>query len=324
LELAVLTLAARMTLDATAFTQTPAVTPTPLPPTPTPTSIFENCDRAEILTGSLSNQISYVTIGSLFEQSWSIRNVGTCTWNPNYTLELTSGEFLGGTTIIIPSYVRPGQTVDLTTMLIAPSQPGNYVGQWLMRNAENRSFGFGPNGNNPLVMQVVVGESPAGNLYDFAQNYCAAQWRSARGQVPCSGIVNEENGQVIFLQNPTLESSVIAGPSLWTIPNQANNGWISGTYPPIFINPGNRLKAQVGCLAGSPGCDVLFQIEYAILDGPTFTLGGWREVYDGQMSMIDMDLSFLAGQPVRFTFTVRVQNNAPESANAVWVRPRIE
>lgn len=237
LDLAVLTVAARMTQDAAIFTPSPGVSPTPIPPTPTPTSIYENCDRAELLTIALSGQILFVALGSLFEQSWSIRNIGTCTWNPDYALELTNGEFLGGTSIIIPTYVRPGQTVELTTRLIAPSKPGNYLGYWYMRNAGKETFGFGPNGDAPLVMQVIVSELPGGHAYDFALNYFAAQWRNAMGQVPCSGIVDEVGGQVSF---------------------------------------------------------------------------------------IDRDLSFLAGQPVRFIFTVSVQNNQPDNANAVWVRPRIE
>ena len=52
-------------------------------------------------------------------------------------------------------------------------------------------------------------------------------------------------------------------------------------------------------------------------------MGSWREFFNGQTSLVDINLSSLTGQSVRFILTV---NNlaVARDANAFWLTPHIE
>jgi hypothetical protein len=261
--------------------------------------------------------------GEVFSKIWRLQNVGYCTWTTGYSLVMVNGDFRGGVSVSLPNYVRPGQTIDISLGLVAPYQPGNYIGYWNLRNSSGQYFGFGPLAQTPITVQALVVETGAGYSYDFSTNYCTAQWRTGAGVLSCSEIEDEERGLVILLDYPTLENGVQVGPGLWTHPNNKNDGWISGSYPPVLVRPGDHFRTKVGCLADSSGCDVIFQVEYEIMDGPVATLGQWHETFDGRITTINIDLSSLSGQYVKFIFTVTVQNNQPADANGVWLFPRL-
>jgi hypothetical protein len=106
-------------------------------------------------------------------------------------------------------------------------------------------------------------------------------------------------------------------------PNQDRSGWLSAQYPAYTVERRDRFLAEVGCLANSPGCSLIFQLDYRGLDGFSGRLGSWREDYDGQASSIDIDLSALAGRSVLLILSVS-NNGAAGDANGIWLAPRIE
>jgi len=328
MDLAVQTVSARITQQATVNTVR-ELTPTPAPfypptvspnPSPLPSA---NCDRADFLGDFSPTSDGIFYPGEVFRVSWRFQNVGTCTWTPGYRLEMVSGDFRGGTSMVMPDYVRPGQTIDLNFPLVAPSLPGSYIGYWNFRNSSGQFFGVGPYGEAPLTIQAYVYDLQEGYSYDFATNYCGAQWRSGAGMISCLGAGNEEDGLVILMQYPVLENNADTGPTLWTHPNNSNNGWISGVYPPVLIQRGDRFKTSLACLADSPGCDIIMQVEYENSNGVVQLLGQWREIFDGSVTNVNLDLTPLTGQTIKFIFTMIVQNNQPVDANGAWIFPRI-
>jgi hypothetical protein len=236
---------------------------------------------------------------------------------------MVNGEFQGSTKVPMPGYVRPGQTVDISVTLVAPRQSGIHTGFWNISSSTGQLFGFGPLGEDPLTVQAIIQPSAAGVYYDFARNYCSAQWRSGAGILNCASLADEDVGLVALLDYPVTERGPEPGPGLWTHPNNSNNGFITGVFPPVIIRRGDRLQATVGCLVDSPGCNVIFQIEYEIVGGQVNTLGQWSEVYDARLNSVNVDLTFLDGYLVRFIFTVMVQNNQPQDAQGIWLAPQI-
>lgn len=334
---AVETLSARQTQQAPSATALPALAPTE-GPAPEPTSLIPtaipagpvatplpaDCNRADFL-GDLypvSNNVYYP--GEVFRVSWRFQNVGSCTWTPQYSLAMIGGEFQGNTSVPIASYVRPGQTIDITFPLVTPNRPGSFIGYWNFLTPDGQFFGTGPDSEVPLIIQVFVLDTTRGPTYDFASNMCSAEWRSGRGYVPCLQTNEEGFGLVLLLNYPDTEAGIVAGPAIWAHPNESNTGWINGAYPRILIRSGDRFKSQIGCLSDSSDCAVIMQVEYETADGMVWTLGQWYETSNGRLTTIDQDISYLAGQTVRFIFTVTVQNNQPLEANAVWIYPRIE
>lgn len=56
--------------------------------------------------------------------------------------------------------VSPGQSVDISIDMVAPTQPGKYQGNWKLHNASNVLFGIGPEGTSPFWVRIVVEELP--------------------------------------------------------------------------------------------------------------------------------------------------------------------
>ena len=151
-----------------------APTQTPLPPstsTPVPatnTLLPTNTPLPTATTVSYCDWVSFVkdvTVpdgtsfarGETFIKTWRLKNLGTCTWTPDYMLVFTNGEQMGGTTAVrLPGYASPGQTVDVTVTLTAPDKPGNYVGYWMLRNASGALFGYGEKANQAFYVDINV------------------------------------------------------------------------------------------------------------------------------------------------------------------------
>jgi hypothetical protein len=126
----------------------------------------------------------------------------------------------------------------------------------------------------------------------------------------------------MMLSSPTMEDGKTQGSALLTFPERVNNGLIAGTYPPFRVQSGDRFQAVVGCLNEANDCDMIFRLEYQIGSRAARTLGQWHEVYEGQSYPINIDLSTLQGEDVRFILSVLANGSAHEDY-ALWINPRI-
>ena len=105
-------------------------------------------------------------------------------------------------------------------------------------------------------------------------------------------------------------------------PQPITKGVVTGKYPEISVQTGDHFMAVIGCWTGMTKCNVVFQLNYQIGSGSVTTLKSWTEVYDKQINKLDVDLSSLAGQKVKFFLTVSA-NGAAEQDSAFWLQPRI-
>ncbi len=83
--------------------------------------------------------------GAAIQKGWRIQNIGTCTWNSDYTLIYVGSNPpnspIGGNPVPIQGQVTPGQTYDITASITAPAQPGRYQSIWNLRNPRGEFFG---------------------------------------------------------------------------------------------------------------------------------------------------------------------------------------
>ena len=107
-----------------------------------------------------------------------------------------------------------------------------------------------------------------------------------------------------------------------TYPERGNNGMILGKYPEFKIQSGDRFVTQIGCLHEANDCDMIFRLQYQIGNGSVKTLGQWREVYEGEFYPINIDLSTLNGEKVKFILSVLANGSSHEDF-ALWITPRI-
>ena len=436
-----------------------ALTPT-VSPTATPTFIPTACDKAEFIADINVPPGTVMSPGAQFIKTWRLKNVGTCTWTLSYRMAFLSGDQLDApSSIQVPLNVEPGETVDLSLNMTAPSAPGSYRGYWIFQNSTGQPFGIGSQGNEPWFVDIVVASATAtptgtlpssilqltksaspqtysaadqtitytftitntgttalgpsqftitdnqlgapfncgpadvtlapnqsltcsadykttsadmalpnlinsatasgagqtsavatavvtnllapatptpsntpggptatpspGTAYDFAVNACAATWYSGAGQLPCPGVDGDPRGFVLKLSNPQLETGPIdTRPGLLTFPQNVQNGYIQGFYPPFHVQNGDRFRSTINCEFGATSCYLAFRLDYE-LGGTIRTFWGpFLERYEGRFYNVDVDLSPLAGEDVRFILTV-LSAGVATGDRALWVGPII-
>jgi hypothetical protein len=156
------TLAAQQqTLQAAApsVTPTPAITATPtatITPLVSPTlsglvgtfstatlsgAAVTTCDNSVYLSDVTIPDNTAVNPGQAFTKTWKVSNTGTCTWSTAYQIVLISGDAMSGKSTPIGVTVAPGQSVDVSVAMVAPSTAGTIQGTWRLQNDKSQPFG---------------------------------------------------------------------------------------------------------------------------------------------------------------------------------------
>jgi len=283
----------------------------------------QRCDAAAFIKDVTIPDGTFVQPRESFTKTWRLQNIGICNWTNAYSLVFISGDGLSGPTVMgLSRTVTPGDSIDISANLVAPSQSGHYKGYWKLRNASGAVFGIGAGSDVAFWVDVNV-SGPEFLAYDFVASACDATWRSNDGVLPCPGAEGDDSGYVLKLSAPRMENGVTEnGSGLLTVPRHTANGFIKGKYPAFRVQQGDHFLAKVNCQYGANTCNVIFRFEYQIGDGELKLLKEWYEVYEGGYYTVDLDLNFLAGQKVKFFLTVSA-NNSKGKDQALWLAPRI-
>lgn len=173
------TVQAAVTQTVQAMTQTaPTQTPTPtatsiptntlIPPTNTPlptATAVTYCDWVTFISDVTIPDGTKFAPGDTFTKVWRLKNRGTCTWTSDYMLVFVRGDQMGDTTAVrMPGTVYPGQTVDVSVTLTAPSGRGRFVGYWMLRNPSGLLFGYGVSANQAFYVDIRVENLPDGEV----------------------------------------------------------------------------------------------------------------------------------------------------------------
>lgn len=317
-------------LPATAtplITDTPTRTVTPIP-TATATPVPVPCDWAMYVKDVTYPDDSVVPAGEDFTKVWRLKNIGTCTWTTDYDIVFAGGDQMGGDKVIpLPATVRPGEWIDISVDLTAPTKKGTYQGFWKLRNSWGQTFGIGWDYNTSFWVKIRVKytSTPESDTtpYYMASHTCEAIWSNDDFDLDCPGEEGDGAGFIIRLAHPHLEAGGVDDePGFWVHPQNKKNGTISGQFPPIAVQSGDHFRTVVGCLYGAEDCNVMFQLEYSVDGGAIQSLGSWTEVYDRNTTSIDLDLSSLAGKDVTF-YLVTGANGSASGDDAFWLNPQI-
>jgi hypothetical protein len=146
-------------------TNTPLITDTPLPGTPSATPLTLNTPRA---TSQASNDnMAYVadlTIpdgyvaapGETMVKTWTVKNLGPSTWNQDYLLIFGWGgqgtDWNTTKPVNLSKLALPGETIDISVSLKAPTASGEYVAVFRLQN--DKGFNFPP--GQQVSIDIVV------------------------------------------------------------------------------------------------------------------------------------------------------------------------
>lgn len=314
-----------MSTPTTTNTVTPTITQTQVP-----------CDLVTFVTDVTIPDGMEFYPGDDFIKTWRLKNMGSCIWTAGYNIVFVDGDLMGApVNVDLPGDVPPLQEVDISVSLVAPDDLGSYRGNWKLRNADGVIFSLSNGGPFYVEIEVMKPAAPT-VIYDFATNYCSADWVSIATDpalLACPGGTGDDAGFIVQLDNPKMEDGASAGVHgiethpTWDVnpgwdPNQAG-GWIQGSYSAFLIQQGSHLKGKIGCLYDADTCDVNFYIYYQEESSGWIELDSWHEVYDGSMQDFDIDLATLVGHSIQFKLRVDANSNGGYD-QAVWVNPRIE
>lgn len=306
----------------------PIPTSTPVPPTPTPIPI--PCNLAYFMGDITVKDGTAFTAGELFTKTWQIKNVGSCTWSTGYSLYFYSGNSMSGpASVSLPASVKPGQTVNISVSLVAPSSVGDFTGNWMMKGSNGEVFGVGTAGNVPLSVVIKVKSLPVPKdpniVYDFVGNYCKAQWRTNAGIISCpSSGLNTSTGSITRTYAPVLESMTKDDEgAIITVPAKGGDGMIQGQYPKMMIHSGDHFAATLFCSGGATKCNVTYKLLYQVAGTTTINeLGTWTKKLDVTNVHVDVDLSSLDGSEVIFFLKV-ISGGDSTDDYANWMGARI-
>jgi hypothetical protein len=336
-------------------TATPSKTPAPVTQTVPPSS----CDKVQFIADVNFPDGSVLQPAAQFTKTWRLKNVGSCAWTTSYQLVFFSGEKMGAaSSAAFTKSVAVGGTVDISMNMVAPTSSGSYRGYWMFKNASGALFGIGAQGNKPWWVDIKVTGGPtvtpgapsattapgtstvsptpsvptatptplADTAYDFIANACAASWFSGAGSaaLPCPGTDGDAKGFVLKLPNPSTEAYPYdPRGGLITFPQKVQDGYIQGIYPAFKVQNGDRFQSTISCEYGATNCYVVFRLDYQTGTDPIKTFWGpFLERYDGLNFNIDIDLSALAGNDVKFILTV-LATGSPTGDRALWTGPRV-
>ena len=101
-----------------------------------------------------------VAPNTYFRKTWRMKNGGTCVWNEGYTMIFTGGDGMSGASAVkMPKKVYPGEYVELSIDLRAPTIPGIYRGNFMLRDDLGYTFGYGSYANTAFWVEVKVSEA---------------------------------------------------------------------------------------------------------------------------------------------------------------------
>ena len=281
------------------------------------------CNAAAFIEDVSIEDGSLIGAGTDFTKTWRLQNVGSCSWTPSYSLVFVGGDRMSASSPVrLPATVYPGQSINLSVDMTAPGSTGEYQGYWKLRDPSGNQFGIGAQAQTSFWVDIRV-NGPSYDLYNFADHACAADWQNNNRDLACPGSDGDSKGYVLRLANPVMENGVTEDETgLLTTPKNAYNGLIWGTYPAIKIKNGDHFHALINCQYKAYSCNVAFQLQYQIDGNAVHSLGTWYEAYEGKYLPLDIDLSSLAGNNVKFIL-VAGTNGDFDQDYALWLAPRI-
>src|SRR5512137_2929259 len=137
-------------------TNTPLITSTFTPGAATNTPLKLNtpvstkggvCDNASFIDDVTIPDGSEVLAGSTFVKTWRFKNLGPCTWTTSYKLVYSyvsdtgkNGIFTPPGPVAFPENVVPGEEIDLSVTLTAPTKADAYQAVFVLQNDKGYSI----------------------------------------------------------------------------------------------------------------------------------------------------------------------------------------
>ncbi|HSL47395.1 MAG TPA: NBR1-Ig-like domain-containing protein [Anaerolineales bacterium] len=120
-----------------------------------PASASGSCQDSAVMIADVTvpdnTQMSY---GQKFTKTWRFMNNGKCNWS-GYTIAFVAGDRMASPDTATVPQTEPGETVDVSVELTAPSVDGSYTGFFELRNANGQPLAIGV--ENSFWVKILIG-----------------------------------------------------------------------------------------------------------------------------------------------------------------------
>ena len=231
-----------------------------------------------------------VAPGATFRKTWSMKNGGTCVWDGNYVLTQIAGDNLGGPDIVSvtaslqpnlkytvnrPSAkVYPGETVQISIDLVAPTKPGRYEAYYRLRDNYGYEFGYGSYADEAFWVSIVVSDSvsksaeteEADLISKGTETTDAAliEIEEPKAEVPVAE-VTETASNKCGEQSVAMRATETGYTVIWNTVNAGTSTWENYTLVNSDANPAVKLASDeaivVPTTAPGESAEVTFDID---------------------------------------------------------------
>jgi len=116
-------------------------------------SAIGGCDNSIYISDVTIPDKTVVTPGQSMTKTWRVQNTGTCAWTTAYKITYVAGNAMGGAATALTQAVSPGQSIDISVAMVAPTASGESAGTWRLTNDKAQPFGT----NLTIVVNVSGG-----------------------------------------------------------------------------------------------------------------------------------------------------------------------
>jgi uncharacterized protein YkwD len=217
--------------DASA--ETPVATPTP----PRPANEAGCINQAAFVSDMTIPDNTVINAGETFTKTWRISNTGTCIWAWDYVLTYYSENRMGAPDEVPLDLTYPGQTIDISVELTAPSSPGTYRGNFVIENPEGLIMKVDNDSRLWLIIKVENTAAPT-----------ATATASASGAVPASPTGSTTTGGTGGA-NCSFDTDVLRLTDVISAVNayRAQNGLPNYTVNTLLVRAAQRHANDMAC-----------------------------------------------------------------------------
>lgn len=116
--------------------------PTATPPASATASAPTTCTLASTFVSDVTiPDGTVIAPGGAFVKTWAIQNSGTCTWGGGYNVIFVDGNALGASSPQPIPAANPGDIINISVNMIAPTAPGSYTSVWQIQASNGVPFG---------------------------------------------------------------------------------------------------------------------------------------------------------------------------------------
>jgi hypothetical protein len=238
--------------------------PTATPPASATPSAPTTCTLASTFVSDVTiPDGTVIAPGGAFVKTWAIQNSGTCTWGGGFNVLFVEGNPLGASSPQPIPAANPGDIINISVNMNAPTTPGSYTSVWQIQASNGVPFGArfdavitvpgAPTAPPPVPPTNPPPPPPPVGCNGVPQfsSFIANPLTIAPGQISTLSWGLVSNANSVFLQSPSGTQPVGTPGSLQVQPSQTT----TYTLTAYCNNVPAQLQVTVTVQGGGGGCN---------------------------------------------------------------------